>query len=111
MSESKHTPGPLDTKPDNPTVQQCCICYGGNSFPGPMREALECHLSILSHKYPVLAAAPALLEALRAVRDTSGGYVFDRDEMPDDENPVIISSSTYKQVKAALAQAEKEVEK
>jgi len=37
-------------EPDNQTVQQCCICYGGNSFPGPMKEALKCHLSILKYK-------------------------------------------------------------
>lgn len=59
-----HTPRPLDAEPDNYTVQNCCICYGGNSFSGPMKEALECHLNILKTKHPVLAAAPDLLEAL-----------------------------------------------
>lgn len=32
---------------DNYTVQSCCICYGGSSFPGPMLEALKCHLQII----------------------------------------------------------------
>ena len=37
----------LSEAPDASTIQQCCICYGGKSFPGPMKEALMCHLSIL----------------------------------------------------------------
>jgi len=50
-----------------------------------------------------------LLDACKAVRDGAGGYVFDRDEMPDDENPVIISPATWlmKQVVKAIALAEK----
>ena len=63
------TPGPLDTPPDSHTVQSCCLAYGGGSFSGPMRDALECHLSILKARYPVLAAVPALVAALElAVR-------------------------------------------
>ena len=57
---------------DNNTVQSCCICYGGNSFPGPMKEALECYLSILSAKYPTLAAA-LKQERLRLARIGEGG--------------------------------------
>ena len=37
----------LGEKIDNYMVQNCCICYGGNSFPGPMREALECFVEIV----------------------------------------------------------------
>jgi hypothetical protein len=37
----------LSTAPDATTIQQCCLCYGGNSFPGPMRDALMCHIAIL----------------------------------------------------------------
>ncbi len=62
---NKHTSGPLDREPDNQTIQQCCICYGGSSFSGPMEEALKCHLSILKSKYPLLKAAPELLEACK----------------------------------------------
>ena len=65
----KHTKGPLDIKPDNHTVQQCCICYGGSS----MKEALECHLSILKKKYPELTAAAELLEACKSML-----HIFDR---------------------------------
>lgn len=32
---------------DNYVIQSCCICYGGNSFPGPIREALECFTNII----------------------------------------------------------------
>jgi hypothetical protein len=35
---------------DNYTVQSCCICYGGNSFPGPMKEALECFVEIMQSR-------------------------------------------------------------
>ena len=35
---------------DNYTLQSCCICYGGNSFPGPMREALECFSNIMQSR-------------------------------------------------------------
>jgi hypothetical protein len=40
----------INTKPDNYTVQSCCLAYGGNSFPGPMEEALITHLSILNSR-------------------------------------------------------------
>lgn len=32
---------------DNYAVQSCCICYGGNSFPGPMKDALKCLMEII----------------------------------------------------------------
>jgi len=32
------------------TVQQCCLCYGGNSFPDSMRKVLEYHLQILGKR-------------------------------------------------------------
>lgn len=35
---------------DGYTLQSCCICYGGDSFPTKMEEALKCHKSILSTK-------------------------------------------------------------
>lgn len=47
----------LSEEPDNYTVQSCCICYGGNSFPGPMREALKCHLAILQSRFGGMKAA------------------------------------------------------
>lgn len=62
---------PLETPPDNAAVQQACIVYGGNSFPGPMKKALECHLSILKRQYPVLDAAPDLFAALEAIIGTT----------------------------------------
>ena len=40
----------LSGVPDASTIQQCCICYGGKSFPGPMNDALMCHLSILKSR-------------------------------------------------------------
>ena len=33
---------------DNHMVQCCCICYGGSSFPGPMKEALTCFVEIVN---------------------------------------------------------------
>lgn len=33
---------------DSHMVQCCCICYGGNSFPGPMKEALQCAIEIIN---------------------------------------------------------------
>lgn len=64
-----HTPtrGPLDVAPDNPTVQNCCLAYGGSSFPGPMKEALICHLGILKHRYPAMNAYADLVAALRCI--------------------------------------------
>jgi hypothetical protein len=38
----------VKAKPNNYTLQSCCVCYGGSSFPGPMEEALECHGEILA---------------------------------------------------------------
>ena len=35
---------------DNYTIQSCCICYGGNSFPGPMKDALECFIQIVNSR-------------------------------------------------------------
>ena len=61
MSESKQ----WEITPDNPTVQQCCLSYGGHSFPGPMRNALKCHLSILRREHPEWEAAPSLLDACK----------------------------------------------
>lgn len=64
-------PHPLDIPPDNQTIQQAAICYGGSSFPGPIKEALLCHLEILKRKYPVLDAAPDLLAALQTFLRTT----------------------------------------
>jgi len=61
MNESKQ----WKTKADNPTVQQCCLAYGGSSFSGPMRNALMCHLSILRQEHPEWETTSDLLEALR----------------------------------------------
>lgn len=38
----------VEKKIDNYTLQNCCICYGGDSFPTKMRDALECHQDILA---------------------------------------------------------------
>ena len=92
MSETQHTPGPLDTKPDNQTVQQCCLGYGGHSFPGHMKEALLCHLSILKSKYPVLAAAEDLREACEGAYSLIAGSSY--------HNAAILD-----EIKAALAKA------
>lgn len=35
---------------DNYTVQSAAICYGGDSFPGPIKEALECYQAILQSR-------------------------------------------------------------
>lgn len=100
MSESKHTPGPLEINPDNPTVQQCCLSYGGHSFSGPMRNALKCHLSILRREHPEWEAAPALLAACKEfVR-----FCESKDRRNDDG---ICPTKAYKQAKAAIAEAEK----
>lgn len=48
---------------DNYAVQSCCMAYGGNSFPGPMKRVLETYLSILKAQYPEIAAASDLLTA------------------------------------------------
>lgn len=40
----------LNAPIDNYMVQSCCICYGGNSFPGPMKEALECFVEIVNQR-------------------------------------------------------------
>jgi hypothetical protein len=45
--QTKDVPNILAQDPDNYTVQSCCLAYGGSSFPGPMRDALQTHLSIL----------------------------------------------------------------
>mgnify|MGYP001588134252 CR=1 FL=1 len=37
----------IKREPDNYTVQNCCLSYGGDSFSGPMKQALECHRDIL----------------------------------------------------------------
>lgn len=60
-------PHPLDIPPDNYTVQSAAICYGGSSFPGPIKDALLCHLEILKKKNPILHYAPELLIALERV--------------------------------------------
>jgi len=65
MNETKHTPEKWKVTPDNPIVQQCCLAYGGSSFPGPMRNALICHLSLLRKEHPEWEAAPELLEACK----------------------------------------------
>jgi hypothetical protein len=69
--EGPHTPTPWNAPPDSRTVQQCCLAYGGNSFSGPMKEALECHLAILKSKYPEFVEAVNshrdLVEALRTI--------------------------------------------
>jgi hypothetical protein len=44
---------------DNYTVQSCCICYGGNSFPGPMLDALKCHLQIIQSRVDEILAPTA----------------------------------------------------
>ena len=46
-----HPPTLFDT-PNSSTLQQCCLAYGGHSFPGAMKNALECHLSILKNTFP-----------------------------------------------------------
>jgi hypothetical protein len=62
MSEAVRT---LLTKEiSSSTIQQCCICYGGSSFSGPMKEALECDRAILLTEFEAtLAARAALSEA------------------------------------------------
>jgi hypothetical protein len=67
INKAVSVPGPLDVKPDNRTVQACCLAYGGNSFSGPMKEALVCHLSILKSRHPEMNAAPDMLAALRSI--------------------------------------------
>ena len=47
----------LSADPDSYTVMNCCICYGGNSFTGPMEEALRCHLEILRGRLRELGAS------------------------------------------------------
>ena len=46
-----------------------------------------------------------LLEACKAVVN-SGDYYFDRDEVPDEDNPIVVMSKTIKQIKAAITEAE-----
>lgn len=46
----------IETDPDNYTVQNCCICYGGSSFPGPIKDVLMCHNKILASRCRAQAA-------------------------------------------------------
>jgi len=99
---NKHKAGPLDIKPDNQTIQQCCICYGGSSFPDPMREALEHHLSILRDRYPVLVTAPELLEVCK----TAETHYAMLCEAICFDNPLPGGMSILTQLRAAIAAAE-----
>ena len=104
-------------KPDNKTVQQCCLAYGGSSFPGPMRNALMCHLSILRQERPEWEAAPetkkhhdALLEVSKALLyDLAESHTEEKDADHYGDNPEdCLYCKHIKQAEALIAQAEKE---
>lgn len=40
----------IKADPDNYTIQSCCICYGGDSFPTKIKEVLKGHSEILDSK-------------------------------------------------------------
>ena len=37
-----------ESQPTNYAVQNACICYGGSSYPGPIKEALKCYGGIVA---------------------------------------------------------------
>ena len=104
MSE-KHTPGKWEVTPNNPTVQNCCLAYGAHSFPGPMRNALICHLSLLRKEHPEWEAAPALLDNLKKANQELTRCRRTPDYAQRQKGLI---SALQNELEAVIAQAEKE---
>jgi len=105
--EAEYTKGDWTVLPDDSTVQQCCLAYGGNSFPGPMSNALMCHLSLLRKEHPEWEAAPELLKACKELADIFPEFSMsemDASDFKDRANRIWAASQSAKNI---IAKCEK----